>query len=271
MKKLVCTLFLLLYAGLASAEQVEWHGTLDVDLGAQDLGNIYLVGSGVATINPLSGGVEHLTSVRFEGGITGSTAIPVTDPDTTPTLKGIFLSVTLGTGTLTGIYPTPPWPLRWPAGSTLPLRGHTRFCLFVPSCISHVDYNLTKRNGATGVGVGGETITMGGVGSLRVSIEVAPWTIDSTKVSTDTPEGRWVRNAKGFIHGPFSFASTAHRTSGVVKLVTATKIQSLSSEYPALGIIEMTIKFVPEPSKGILLAFGVGGLFFMGRVRRRRK
>ena len=69
---------------------------------------------------------NHLSWLRFYGptwgAITGSGTVPVTDPETTGTVKSIRVSVTLGAGTLTGISGAPPL-----GRNELPLRG-SRAC-----------------------------------------------------------------------------------------------------------------------------------------------
>ena len=51
----------MLVAGQAGAKTIDWHGTIEIDLGVNP--SIFLGGSGVATINDSSGG-NHLSTLR---------------------------------------------------------------------------------------------------------------------------------------------------------------------------------------------------------------
>jgi hypothetical protein len=213
--RLVLALFVLFGAGQASAKTLGWHGTLDIDVGA--LPEVTFKGSGVATVNN-SGGGSHLNTLRLAGGITGSGTIPVTDPDTTGTIPSYQLTVTLGTGTLSGISGAP--PLNPPA--TLPVPGVTRVCLFAPGiCNPSISVPLTLNSGATGLGVGG-LLTMGNKGLVRISIQVAPWTVGTVSGINQTKDGGLTTITRvGFVHGAASNNSSTATGSGVIQLIAA--------------------------------------------------
>jgi hypothetical protein len=72
--------------------------------------------------------------------------------------------------------------------------------------------------------------------------------------------------AAGWIHGPFSLATTAALTSGSISLVTPMRIKSSDGrQIPVFG--RLTLRFVPEPGQLPLLAVGIAGLFCLGRNR----
>ena len=260
---LFAAFLLVLTAGQAGAKTLGWHGTLDIDLGA--LPTLSFQGSGVATVNNSSGG-NHLNTLRIAGGITGSGTIPVTDPDTIGTIPSIRISGTLGTGTLSGISGGP--PLHAPA--TLPLKGFTKVCLFVPGCSSFLPLNNTTNGGNTGVGVGGQ-LTLGQFGPIRISIVNQPWTLGSAMGIQATHEGGFrTVTATGFVHGAASSNSSTAASSGVVQLIApqAITVTGIAGNSTALTLFAtLTIHFIPEPGLLLLIGSGVVGLALVGRSR----
>jgi hypothetical protein len=263
----VLALFLLFGAGQASAKTLGWHGTLDIDIGA--LEQIRWGGSGVATVNN-SGGGSHLNTLRLVGGITGSGTIPVTDPDTTGTIPSFKMSVTLGTGTLSGISGAP--PLNPPAA--IPVAGVTRVCLFAPGiCSPSLSLNNTTNSGATGLGVGG-LMTMGGNGTVRISIEIGPWTLGSVTAINQTKDGGFKTITKtGFVHGAASNNSSTATGSGVIQLITPQQIitTGIGGNATALSLFAvMTLHFIPEPGLLLMIGSGVVALGLLGRSRMKK-
>jgi membrane protease YdiL (CAAX protease family) len=247
----------------AAAGEMRWSGTLSLGFPASGLPGVAIPGTGVATVNGAGGGFG-LTSLRLAGGITGTAAIPVTDPDVTASIRSVRASPRLGTGALRPFAPSAPPGEVQLTRNTLPIRGSVRLCLFFSECHSALVLPLTVAGGRTGLGVGG-LWTAGGFGTLRVSMEAAPWTPRTASVIVTTGSGDTVGvPAAGWIHGPFSLATTAALTSGAISLVTPMRIESRDGrQIPAFG--RLTLRFVPEPDRLALLAVGISGLFCLGR------
>jgi len=86
------------------------------------------------------------------------------------------------------------------------------------------------------------------------------------KPRSETPRPRL---PGGFAHGPASLTSSTAQPSGVVQLVTVSKVYtSLKAAVPELPMIAiLNLHFVPEPSTALLLATGFAGLAAVGRRR----
>ena len=106
---------------------------------------------------------------------------------------------------------------------------------------------------------------------MSVTLQDAPWTIGqpvmtihtaNSTISVPTLPG-------GFAHGPASLTSSTAQRSGVVQLVTVSKVYtSLTGafpEFPMTGIL--TLHFVPEPATLVLVGLGVVVLAAAGRRR----
>jgi hypothetical protein len=220
MRRLVLLIAGVLIAGQAGAKSLEWHGTILMELWAG--AKVSNQGSGVATVNDSSGGA-HLSTLRLAGGITGSTTIPVTDPEVSGTMKSIRVNdAGLGTGTLSGISGAP--PIAPPAA--LPLPGFMRVCLFQPDCTFNLPMDMTVNDGNTGMGIGG-LLTVGGNGQVRISIEGAPWTLGTVTGLNQTVGGGFKTLARvGFVHGAASASdSSTAAPSGVIQLITPQSVQ----------------------------------------------
>ena len=207
--------------------------------------------------------------MRIAGGITGSASVPVTDPEITGTLKSVRVSAALGTGTIapfSASTPSQPFLTR----NQLIVRGVVRLCLFVSGCTTAIDVPLTSNGGRTGLGVGG-MITVGGYGNLRLSVEMAPWTVGTASMTVSTSAGAHVKAHEfGFVHGPWSFTGSTASSGGALQLVTPMSIASGSTFGRGLALFgSLTIRFVPEPASLPLLLSGLGFLVFIGfsRVR----
>jgi hypothetical protein len=265
MRKLVLLLALLLLAGPAGAKTMQWHGTLVLDLGFNP--SAIYQGSGVATVNNSSGG-DHLSTLRLAGGITGSAVVPITDPNTTPQVKSIIITATMKTGTLTGISGAPPV-----GNGVLPIAGYTRVCLFVPGCAANIHVNNTA-NGTVGVGVAGY-VTLGGKGSVRISIEGAPWTLATVTGVNQTVKGNWITlSRKGFVHGGASATdSSTAVTSGLIQFIgpSSAKTVGITGNSQDISLfLEVNLHFIPEPGLLLLIGSGVVGLGLLGRRRMKR-
>jgi hypothetical protein len=259
----------MLVAGQAGAKALDWHGTLNVQLWGGGATSQTFHGSGVATVNDSSGGA-HLSTLRLAGGISGSGTIPITDPETTGTIKSVRLdTVALGTGTFSGISGAPPL-----GQNQLPIPGHARVCVFQADCAANLPLDLTHNNGNTGVGVAG-TVTLGGFGSIRISIEGAPWTLGTVSRTHQTIGGNFeMRSRAGFVHGGASGTnSSTAANSGVIQLVAPQQVttEGLPGNSSKQALFStLTLHFIPEPGLLLLIASGAVGLGLLGRSRMSR-
>jgi hypothetical protein len=127
------------------------------------------------------------------------------------------------------------------------------------------------------VGLGG-LITVDN-GTIKISIQAAPWTIKTVTVTdhitTDNELNRVFQtvNLTGFAHGPASSTSTTGTVNGVVQLVTPSQVTTnlpLGSNKQVASGQTMFIRFIPEPGLLLLLGSGVAGLALLGRSRLRK-
>lgn len=76
----------------------------------------------------------------------------------------------------------------------------------------------------------------------------------------------------GFAHGPASLTSSTAQASGVVQLVTVSKVfTSLTGafpEFPVIGVLNL--HFVPEPGTLLMLGLGAAGLALYAQRKRGR-
>ncbi len=268
---------LALGAGLAStanAKLIGFHGTLSIRLGG--LPPIVATGGGTAILNGSAGikGNPHLTTLQILANtvsVTGAT-VPVTDPDQAPVFS-IIGSAALGTGVLR--------PISGAAASgpglslnVLPVAGSVRICILFMGCASALPIPLSV-NGTAGVGIGGLiTLNTFGAAGIKFSIHGQPWTVKTALVDGIPADngGFSTVSAFGFAHGPASATSSTAAVSGVIQLVTATRVIS------TLGVTLITpllttlrIHLVPEPGTFLLLGMGVAALGFAGRKRLGKK
>jgi hypothetical protein len=242
-------------AGGAHARVLGYEGTLTIDFVQSNLPTVAFTGAGVATVNGSAGRIP-LSSLRLAGGITGSTIVPLTDPDLAP-FPNMSPRVTLGTGALAPISGGGS-PL---TQNELPLGGDLRLCVFfLTPCVSYLPVPLTA-GGTRGAGIGGLiTVNTFGTTGIKISVAGAPWTIGAVTVSNG------VRS--GFAHGPVSGTTTTAKEGGVVQLVTPVRVTTtLSSGMDFIGILRVVL--VPEPGAGLLLGAGVIALALAGRRRHR--
>ena len=242
----------------ASAAEVAWRGTLSIDF--VNLAPIHIEGAGVATVQGAGIGLD---SLHLNGGITGAGLTPVSNaPDPNFTVS-VGASVELSAGTLGPFWP--PQPL---TANTLPVGGFAKLCIFFPGCGLYMGLPLSENGGQTAVGVGG-LLTIGGSGPVRISVDAAPWTVGTTSVSFPTSGGDVVEvTARGWAHGPASFAGSTALTGGALSVVTPIQVTSGSSGQPLTSFGRLQLRFVPEPTRCVLLVAGAVGLGLMGRSRR---
>jgi hypothetical protein len=237
-------------------------------------GRVVAQGQGVAQL----GGVTQLETLSLDGFVAGSTIVPVTDPlVSNGGLVAVRLDASLRTGDLRIDPFAPPWSEPALADGALALRGEIRLCLVLLDCSTGIALPLSAGPGTRGLGVGG-IVTVGGSGTVRLSLYGAPFTLNTTSVMGSTAGGSaFTLLSHGSLHGPLSFTSTAGLTisgiGGRLGLVTPMRVVSApvipgENDLPAFASVE--IQLLPEPATLAPLLIGAGALALAGRRRRAR-
>ncbi len=263
-------------AGSAQAKLIGFNGTLSI--GLSDLPAIIATGSGNAILNSSAALIKdagHLTTLQILSNtvsITQSAIVPITDPAAAPVVS-VRGTAALGTGILRPISGA---ALSGPGLSlnVLPVPGNFRICILFLGCPSSLPVPLTL-NGTKGAGIGG-LITLGtfGKAGIKFSIYGQPWTIKTAVIDNiPTDNGGFsTTSAFGFAHGPASNISSTAAVSGVIQLVTATRvIATLGVTLVTPLITTLTIHLVPEPGTFLLFGTGVVALGIAGRRRLGKK
>jgi hypothetical protein len=240
----------------AHAATLDFTGTLSLRLAT--LPALVVPGAGTAQIGV--GGSVHLLSLLLPGSTFGpiTTSIPLTSQAEISSIR--FTSVRNLTGSLGGLSGGPP------GGGPMAVTGIQKLCIFA-NCAASISIPLSPTGGA-GIGIGGtQTVT----GAVDLTLQHAAWTIGqptmtihtaNSTISVPTLPG-------GFAHGPASLTSSTAQPSGVLQLVTVSKVfTSLTGafpEFPTSGVL--TLHFVPEPGTFALLATGIAVLTVIGRRR----
>ena len=267
----IASVLVLGIAGTAHAKLIGFNGTLSISL--RGVPPIVATGSGNALLNGSVGGLGgHLTTLQIltnTVSVTGA-IVPITDPAAAPVVS-LFGSIALGTGVLR--------PISGASGpgltqNVMPVAGAFGLCLNFMGCFGLPPSIPLTVGGTRGVGIGGLITLDTFGGGIKFSIYGQPWTVGTALVDgIPTDNGGFsTTSAFGFAHGPASATSSTAAISGVVQLVTATRIVS------TLGITlitplftTLTLHLVPEPGTFVLFGSGVVALGIAGRRRLRKK
>jgi len=256
-------------AGSAGAETLPFTGTLGIKVaGLRDCETgkpFYLTVGGVGAAEVTDDGNAHLLSFTLPGGTFGPATLTRQFLGTGCSTLRLTLAQNLS-GSFSGISGGPP------GGGAMGLSGLAKLCLiFAPCAYAQVPFPLTPTTGGAGFGIGGTAVHSGGV---NITMQNAPWTIGQPLMTLHTPNSTISTPVLpgGFAHGPASLTTSTAQPSGVLQLVTVSKVYtSLTGAFPEMPMFAvLTLHFVPEPGTLLLLGLGVAGLAAYGRRRRRR-
>jgi hypothetical protein len=249
-------------------------------------------GVGVTTLNTTTTN-DHLNTVSVgtgtQDGIPGLSlngTFPITDPIVS---NGAIVSVRLtqirpgyvpgpqnNLGVISNVSGAVASTFTPPDGlGTAPSQGMVRICLIVVGCAGNLPLNVgqTVNGVAIGGGVGG-ILTIGQLGTIRISILGAPYTVKTVTVFNRTNNGAIATfTERGFAHGPMSATSSTGQTSGVLQVITAqhTTTQGVPGNSDISGQFgRILVHFIPEPGLLLLLGSGAVGMALLGRKRIRK-
>ena len=247
-------------AGSAHAATLDFTGALSLTLGYYP--PFVIPGTGTAQVS--GDGSAHLLALSLVGGSFGpvTTSIPLTSQAELSSIR--FTGVRNLSGSFSGLSGGPS------GGGPMGVAGIQKICMMF-NCGLNISIPLSPTIGGAGFGLGGmRTVT----GAVNLTLQHAPWTIGQPPMTLHTPGSAITTPVLpgGFAHGPASLTSSTARLSGVVQLVTVSKVYTsltgASPELPLTGVL--TLHFVPEPGTLLLLGSGALGLGLCGRRRRKR-
>ncbi len=235
--------------------------------------------TGLVTLNTSSSTSSHLRTAILSG-LTLDAAVPVTDPNAAPITLVIFslrqrpdLQGGGVIGNISGAIASPAVGL---TPNTIPVTGGVTLCLLAgfQNCMAQLNLPLgaTTASMQVGGGVGG-ILTLGGTGTIRISVVGAPYTVRTVSAVNRTTNGGFALFVEqGFAHGPVSLTSSTALTSGVLQIVTASHITiEAPGDNDLAGNISRTlIHVVPEPGLPLLFGAGAAGMAILGWRRRLR-
>jgi hypothetical protein len=280
-KALVLGVLSLLVAGQASATVMDTWSKLSLQFTNLGRAEASDTGVGISTITTTTGGHLETIAFPFNPGLSLNTVLPVTDPIVSaggivevrltsvrgrPDLQGGTLGNISGAVASTGVL----------MPNTIPASGSVRICLVSTGCTGPalpLDVGGTSAGMQIGGGVGG-LLTIGGTGTIMISVIGAPYTV-KTITNFNRTDGKGIETfmENGFAHGPSSGTTSTGLTSGVIQFVTANHTKTLG--VPGNGdrsgnFSRLLIHFVPEPGLLLLLGSGAVGMALLGRKRVRK-
>ena len=287
-KPIMLGVLVLFAAGQAGATVMDTWTEISIQFTGLGRGAASDSAVGVTTVTATSSGT-HLQSVTVGSvpGLSLNTTIPVTDPIVS---NGGIVEVILtsiggrpdliglegGGATLGNISGAIASTAGGLSPRTLPTDGSVRICLVLTGCggaFLPLVVGGTSGGLQIGVGVGG-ILTIGGTGTIMISVLGAPYTVKTiTNFHRTDNAGIITFQESGFAHGPGSATSSTAQTSGVLQAITASHIQTVG--IPGNGDLQgvfsrVLIHFVPEPGLMLLLGAGGAGVVLLGRKRIRR-
>ena len=154
--------------------------------------------------------------------------------------------------------------------------GTLRLCLISPNSTG-LSASIPLTSAGSGVGLGGAPIS-GTISTVvssapvfaRFSIHGAPWTIRTRWVPFvgTSNSGIYTISSAGYAETPLGSPLTLS-TVGTLHMVSPVRVGTSLSPIEHGGFVTLTVKYVPEPTLGVLLASGAAVLGLLGRRRRR--
>jgi hypothetical protein len=251
----------------AESAAFEYTATLEFDWGGGTVVG-QVSGAGIAEVGVAP--PADVASLRLlPNTVAGTTTFPVTGHSSIVSGR---IRAQLGTGTIA------PLDASAVTQNELGVSGVMRLCLLFTTCSAFANHPFTMSGttfptilGTGQLGVGGVlTVTAGGTGGTGAHWvqSFAGWTPGTVTAQYESA----VVTAMGFLHGPLSATSSAATTSGVLQLVSPTRIDYIG--FPGLSqgalMSRLTIHLVPEPGIGVSLLCGVAVLCLLGGRRIRR-
>jgi hypothetical protein len=250
-------------AGASNAAPMDWEGTISMLFPSSPALSVEASGEAVVIDN---GNGFTLQTLRPVGDSFGTDTVLLTDPEV-PTIAAIRLEAGVGFGTLAPFDPLALLSQPQLTKNVLPLYGTLKLCILSTACSAYVPIPLASPSFEAAVGAGG-LITVG-PGSIRISVEAAPWTVRDATVTVETPSGSTFQFVtSGSVHGPYSFTGSTALIGGQLSLVTPMLIMSDQLDVDPVAFARLTLRFAPEPGLLLLLASGVVGLWILSRIRR---